>query len=68
MAHAVRSTVVTRSGLLTSLMQRTWASSTRLAALCGLQNTAPVFAPESATLAGLLQDIGVLPILNVLNR
>jgi hypothetical protein len=33
-----------------------------------LQNTAPVFAPESATLAGLLQDIGVLPILNVLNR
>jgi hypothetical protein len=36
MAHAVRSTVVTRSGLLTSLMQRTWASSTRLAALCGV--------------------------------
>jgi HD-like signal output (HDOD) protein len=26
------------------------------------------FRPESATLAGLLQDIGVLPILNVLNR
>jgi len=69
MAHAVRSTFVTRSGLLTSLMQRTWASSTRLAALCGvLAKHCSSFRPESATLAGLLQDIGVLPILNVLNR
>ncbi|HUQ53189.1 MAG TPA: HDOD domain-containing protein [Gammaproteobacteria bacterium] len=69
MAHAVRSTFVTRSPLLTSLMQRTWASSTRLAALCGvLAKHCSSFRPESATLAGLLQDIGVLPILNVLNR
>jgi HD-like signal output (HDOD) protein len=49
-------------------MQRTWASSTRLAALCGvLAKHCSSFRPESATLAGLLQDIGVLPILNVLN-
>jgi HD-like signal output (HDOD) protein len=69
MAHAVRSTFVTRSALLTSLMQRTWASSTRLAALSGvLAKYCSSFRPESATLAGLLQDIGVLPILNVLNR
>jgi HD-like signal output (HDOD) protein len=69
MAHAVRSTFVTRSGLLSSLMQRTWQSSTRLAALCGvLAKHCSSFRAESATLAGLLQDIGVLPILNVLNR
>jgi HD-like signal output (HDOD) protein len=69
MAHAVRSTFVTRSGLLTQLMQRTWASSTRLAALSGvLAKHCSNLRPESATLAGLLQDIGVLPILNVLNR
>jgi len=69
MAHAVRSTFVTRSPLLTSLMQRTWASSTRLAALAGvLAKHCSSFRPENATLAGLLQDIGVLPILHVLNR
>ncbi len=49
-------------------MQRTWRSSTRLAALCGvLAKHCSSFRPESATLAGLLQDIGVLPILHVLN-
>jgi HD-like signal output (HDOD) protein len=69
MAHAVRSSFVTRSALLTALMQRTWQSSTRLAALSGvLAKHCSSFRPESATLAGLLQDIGVLPILNVLNR
>jgi HD-like signal output (HDOD) protein len=68
MAHAVRSMFVTRSALLAALMQRTWASSTRLAALSGvLAKHCSSFRPESATLAGLLQDIGVLPILNVLN-
>jgi HD-like signal output (HDOD) protein len=68
MAHALRSTFKTRSALLTSLMQRTWRSSVRLAALCGvLAKHCSSFRPESATLAGLLQDIGVLPILNVLN-
>jgi HD-like signal output (HDOD) protein len=69
MAHAVRSTFVTRSPLLTALMRRTWASSTRLAALCSvLAKHCSSFRPDSAMLAGLLQDIGVLPILNVLNR
>jgi HD-like signal output (HDOD) protein len=69
MAHALRSTFVTRSALLTQLMQKTWRSSTRLAALSGvLAKHCSSFRPESATLAGLLQDIGVLPILNVLNQ
>lgn len=69
MAHAVRSTFVTRSVLLSSLMQRTWRFSTRLAALSGvLARHCSNLRPEGATLAGLLQDIGVLPILNVLNR
>lgn len=69
MAHAVRSMFVTRSALLTSLMQRTWRTSTRLAALAGvLAKHCSSLRPESATLAGLLQDVGVLPILNVLNR
>jgi HD-like signal output (HDOD) protein len=69
MAHAVRSAFSTRSAMLKSLMQRTWVSSTRVAALCGvLAKHCSSFRPESATLAGLLQDIGVLPILNVLNR
>jgi HD-like signal output (HDOD) protein len=69
MAHAVRSTFVTRSALLATLMQRTWRSSTRLAALSGvLAKHCSNLRSESATLAGLLQDIGVLPILNVLNR
>jgi HD-like signal output (HDOD) protein len=69
MAHAVRSAFVTRSASLASLMQRTWRSSTQLAALCGvLAKHCSRFRPESATLAGLLQDIGVLPILNVLNQ
>jgi HD-like signal output (HDOD) protein len=69
MAHAVRSTFVTRSPLLTSLMQRTWRTSTQLAAVCGvLARHCSSFRPENATLAGLLQDIGVLPILHVLNR
>jgi HD-like signal output (HDOD) protein len=68
MVHAIRSTFVTRSPLLTTLMRQTWQSSTRLAALCGvLAQHCSGFRPESATLAGLLQDIGVLPILNVLN-
>lgn len=69
MAHALRAIFVARSPLLTTLMQRTWRQSTQLAALCTvLAKRCSSFRPESATLAGLLQDIGALPILNVLNR
>ena len=50
-------------------MRRTWQTSARLAALSVvLARFCPHFSPERALLAGLLQDIGVLPILNVLNK
>ncbi len=69
MAHALRSMFVTRSQMLSALMGRTWKTSARLAALSAvLARQCPHMSPERALLAGLLQDIGVLPILIVLNR
>lgn len=68
-AHALRSVFETRSELLGAVMRETWKASARLAALSAvLARQCPRFSPERALLAGLLQDIGVLPILNVLNR
>ncbi|HEU4619351.1 MAG TPA: HDOD domain-containing protein [Gammaproteobacteria bacterium] len=68
-AHAVRSMFVTRSQMLGGLMRRTWRTSARLAASSAvLARHCPRFPPEKALLAGLLQDIGVLPILTVLKR
>ena len=69
MAHAVRSMFETRSRILRELMRRTWKSSARLAANCAvLARNCSNLSPERALLAGLLQDIGVLPILSVLNK
>jgi len=69
MAHAVRSMFETRSRILGALMRRTWKSSARLAATCAvLARSYTSLSPERALLAGLLQDIGVLPILSVLNN
>lgn len=69
MAHALRSMFRTRSRMLAALMRQTWKTSARLAALSAvLARQCPHMSPERALLAGLLQDIGVLPILNVLNR
>ncbi len=69
MAHALRSMFMTGSKILRTLMRLTWTSSARLAALSAvLANQCARIPPERALLAGLLQDIGVLPILNVLNR
>ncbi len=69
MAHALRSMFVTRSKMLAGLMRQTWKTSARLAALSAvLARQCSRMSPERALLAGLLQDIGVLPILNVLNR
>ncbi|MEL7187645.1 MAG: HDOD domain-containing protein [Pseudomonadota bacterium] len=69
MAHALRSMFMTGSKILRTLMRQTWTSSARLAALSAvLANHGARIPPERALLAGLLQDIGVLPILNVLNR
>ncbi len=69
MAHALRSMFVTRSKMLAGLMRQTWEASARLAAMSAvLARQCTRMSPERALLAGLLQDIGVLPILNVLNR
>jgi HD-like signal output (HDOD) protein len=69
MAHALRSMFVTRSRMLGALMQQAWKTSARLAALSTvLARQCARISPERALLAGLLQDIGVLPILNILNR
>ncbi len=69
MAHALRSMFVTRSKMLAALMRKTWKTSARLAALSAvLARQCSRISPERALLAGLLQDIGVLPILNVLNQ
>jgi len=69
MAHALRSMFMTRSKMLAALMRQTWKMSARLAALSAvLARQCSRMSPERALLAGLLQDIGVLPILNVLNR
>lgn len=69
MVHAVRSMFVTRSRLLTAAMRQTSKTSARLAALTAvLARQCSRLSPERALLAGLLQDIGVLPILNVLNQ
>ncbi len=69
MAHAVRSMFRTRSRILSTMMQKTWKRSSRLAATCAvLASRCTSLPPERALLAGLLQDIGVLPILSVLNK
>lgn len=69
MAHSLRSMFITRSPVLGGLMRRTWRTSARLAASSSvLARYCPRFSPERALLAGLLQDIGVLPILNALKR
>jgi len=68
-AHALQSAFVTRSQMLEALMRQVWKTSARLAALSAvLARQCSRLSPERALLAGLLQDIGVLPILNVLNQ
>jgi HD-like signal output (HDOD) protein len=66
-AHALRAMFKTRSPKLHKLMQDTWRQSARIAALSSVVATrCPGFSPDRAMLAGLLQDIGVLPLLNAL--
>ena len=66
-AHALRAMFQTRSPKLHKLMQDTWRQSARVAALSSVVATrCPGFSPDRAMLAGLMQDIGVLPLLNAL--
>jgi HD-like signal output (HDOD) protein len=69
MAHALRAMFVTRSSMLNNLMRQTWRESARLAALSSIAaNQVSRISPERALLGGLLQNIGVLPILHVLKN
>lgn len=66
-AYALRAMFQTRSLKLQKLMRDTWRQSARIAALSSVIATrCPGFSPDRAMLAGLLQDIGVLPLLGVL--
>jgi HD-like signal output (HDOD) protein len=66
-AHALRAMFQTRSPKLHKLMLETWRQSARIAALSSVMAArCPGFSPDRAMLAGLLQDIGVLPLLSAL--
>ncbi len=68
-AYALRAMFTTRSRALARIMQDTWRTSARVAALSSiLAKRCPDFVPDQAMLAGLLQDIGVLPLLNAIEQ
>jgi HD-like signal output (HDOD) protein len=68
-AHALRSMFHTSSPVLGRFMQEAWRKSAGVAALASIiASRCPGFVPDRAMLAGLLQDIGVLPLLNALER
>lgn len=66
-AHALRSMFRTRNRTLGRIMQESWQGSARRAALAFIiADRCPGFDPDRAMLAGLLQDIGTLPLLSAL--
>lgn len=68
-AHAMRAMFSTRSEGLGKLMHDTWRLSARTAAFASiLSRRYKIFEPDRAMLAGLLQDIGVLPLLRALEN
>jgi HD-like signal output (HDOD) protein len=68
-AHTLRAMFRIRSAALADVMQEMWTRSAHLAALSAvLAKRSGAFGADRALLAGLLQDIGALPILNALER
>lgn len=68
-AYALRAMFTTRSRVLAKIMQDTWRSGARLAAIASvLAHRCKGFEPDQALLGGLMQDIGVLPLLIALER
>jgi HD-like signal output (HDOD) protein len=68
-AHALRAMFRIKTPVLVDVMEETWKNSARVAALSAvLAKRCGVFTSDRALLAGLLQDIGALPILNALDR
>jgi HD-like signal output (HDOD) protein len=67
-AYALRAMFSTRSGTLARLMSEIWRQSARTAAFAAiLARRDGRFSPDQAMLGGLLQDIGVLPLIKVLS-
>ena len=68
-AHALRTMFRIKTPVLVEVMQEVWKRSARVAAFSSvLAKRCGAFTPDRALLAGLLQDIGALPILNALER
>lgn len=66
-SHAMRSMFQTRSKLLSNIMVHVWKQSARTAAYAAiLSRKFRLYDPDRAMLAGLLQDIGILPLLSAL--
>lgn len=68
MAHALRAMFTTRSPALESIMRDTWRRSAHIAAVAAVLAPRCGFAAERALLAGLMQDIGTLPLLHALEH
>lgn len=61
---AMRAMYTARSRTVRAQMRELWEQSTELAALCAvLASLSRRFSPDRAMLAGLIQDIGALPLL-----
>jgi HD-like signal output (HDOD) protein len=66
-AHALRAMFQTRSAVLATVMRSTWQRSAKVGALAAIiARRCRGFEPDRAMLAGLLQDIGVLPLIKAL--
>ena len=66
-SYALRAMFTTRSSLLARLMRDRWARSARLAALAAVvAQKCGNFSRDRAMLAGLIQDIGMLPLIGAL--
>ncbi|MEM7082620.1 MAG: HDOD domain-containing protein [Pseudomonadota bacterium] len=68
MSYALRAMFTTRSRSLAKLLQQTWRTSAHLAALSSVIAQRVGHEPDEAMLAGLLQDIGALPLLRGLDQ
>lgn len=68
-SFSLRSVFKARSGAIGKRMNDLWAHSSYVAAICAvLAHKTPGFDPDRAMLAGLVHDIGVVPILAYADR
>lgn len=68
-AFALKSVFNAKSGVIRKKMQELWAHSSYIAAISAvLAHKTPGFDPDRAMLAGLIHDIGVVPILTFADK